>query len=165
MLRWRGAIMVSCSAETVGDTLEGVVVVHGEQEASTGRKGVRLPHVLQRGGRVLREDRRVLPFRVEPPEHRPPRLLDEAGHPRRGQAGGVRVAEDVAVEEAGVRADLRLGVKAAAGVIEIDMPLLVEAPVLRRPQLVEDAGVGVVGKLAQELGVGVRTAHLFIMDG
>ena len=27
MLRWRGAIMVSCSAETVGDTLEGVVVV------------------------------------------------------------------------------------------------------------------------------------------
>jgi tetrahydromethanopterin S-methyltransferase subunit F len=27
MLRWRGAITVSCSAETVGDTLEGVVVV------------------------------------------------------------------------------------------------------------------------------------------
>ena len=45
----------------------------------------------------------------------------------------MRVAEDLRVEQLGVFADLRLGVQAAAGVVEIHVPGRIEPSVIARP--------------------------------
>ena len=55
-------------------------------------------------------------------EHGRARLLDELGHRRRRRVLRVRVAEDVAPQQFDVLGQLRLGVEAAAGVVEIDLP-------------------------------------------
>jgi hypothetical protein len=49
----------------------------------------------------------------------------------------VRVAVDRVAQQRQVLLELRLRVQAAAGVVEVDLAALVEAPVLRRAQLVE----------------------------
>ena len=46
---------------------------------------------------------------------------------------------------------LRLGMQAAAGVIEIDLVLVVEPPVVTDAQRIERVRGGVLGKFAEEL--------------
>ena len=141
-------------ARELADAVHRVVVVDRQQELRTGAERVGLPHVLQRAGRIRREHRRVVVWRrVEPREHRVARLLDELGHPKRRGAGGVRIAEDVLVQDRRVSQDLRLGVKAAAGIVEIRLPLVVQPPVLLDAQRVDGVSGGVLGEVGEELFV------------
>jgi hypothetical protein len=52
----------------------------------------------------------------------------------------MRIAEDLCVHQRQVIANLRLGMKARARVIEIHVPLLIETTVFGRPQLVDAEG-------------------------
>ena len=122
---------------------------------------VRLAHELQRVGGVGGEDDAVLlGRRVEEAEHARARALDELGGERGRRVGRVRVAEDAAAHELHVMAHLRVGVHAAAGVVQVHVPVLVEPEVLGRPQHVELRRVGVAGKRAQELRVAVTDRWL-----
>jgi len=66
----------------------------------------------------------------------------------------MRISEDVGVQQFRMRAHLRVGVKPAAGVVQIDRAGRVEPPVLGGPQVVEGGGPG-IGRIAgQESSVG-----------
>ena len=65
------------------------------------------------------------------------------------------------VQQLGVRAHLRLGVEAAAGVVEVDVLVRVQPPVIRRAQVIEHRGfVMGDGGLRPEL-----TGHISIIAG
>ena len=65
----------------------------------------------------------------------------------------MRVAEDATVQQLGVFADLRLRMKSAARVVEVDMALGIEPPVFRSAQRVQRTRAFVLGIRLQERGV------------
>ena len=67
----------------------------------------------------------------------------------------MRIAEDVFVELRRVLHHLRFRVQAAAGVVEIDVMLVVQPPVFANAERVELVGTGVLGAGGEELLVGV----------
>ena len=122
----------------LADAVDGIVVVEGEQEAVAGVERIGLADETQRAGRVRREDRDVLvPGGAEELEYRLARLLDELRHRRRRRVERVRVAEDVASQQIEVLGELRLGVEAGTGVVEIDVAARVKAGKLAAAELVE----------------------------
>ena len=122
------------------------------RKRSPGAERVRLADQLERAARVRGEDRDVLVGRgVEELEHGRAGPLDQLGHRGRGRVGRVRVAEDARPQQLEVLAQLRVGVQAAAGVVEIDVAARVEAGELAAAQLVEDRGVGVAWVRTSEL--------------
>ena len=58
----------------------------------------------------------------------------------RGQILGVRVAKDSIAEQCHVLAQLRFGIQAAARVIQVDMPLPIQARIFGGAQFVQFAG-------------------------
>ena len=72
----------------------------------------------------------------------------------------MRVAEHVRVENVRVFADLRRGMQAAAGVVEVDMPLGIEPPVLDATQGVERRRLAVLGVFSQEF---IEGTHMSIV--
>jgi hypothetical protein len=52
----------------------------------------------------------------------------------------VRIAEHRSLQQRGVRCDLRLGIEAGACVIQVDVIVRVQPPVLRRAQVIEPRG-------------------------
>ena len=65
----------------------------------------------------------------------------------------MRVAEELLAQEGSVEPYLRLRVKAAAGVIKVGMPLVVESTVFLRAQPVEPCCCGVFRMRLEELRV------------
>ena len=127
------------------------MVVGGEQEATAGFERVRLADELEGAGRIRGEDDAVLVRGVEVAQHRRARSVEQRGCRRRGRVDGVWVAEHRRPEQLEVVGELRLGVEAATGVVEVDLPLGVQASVLRRPEPVETGGV--------ELGMSAEERH------
>ena len=66
----------------------------------------------------------------------------------------MRVAEHAAREQPHVLAQLRVGIEAAAGVVEIDVPVGVQAREFCAAQLVERRRRRVVRVIAEERGLG-----------
>ena len=87
--------------------------------------------------------------------------LDERRRLDRGQAAGVRVPEHLALQQLRVCGDLRLGVEAAACVIQVDVIVRVQPPVLRRAQVIEHPEL-VIGNYRLRLEL---TWHISIMAG
>ena len=128
-------------ARELADAVDGVVIIEGQQVVVAGTEGIRLADQLERAGRVRREDDHVLVGGgVEVAQDVLARLLDTLGHRHRGQVLRVRVAKDAAGEHGDVLAHLRLGVDAPAGIIQVDLPLLIEPRVLGRAQRVQLVG-------------------------
>ena len=130
------------------------MVVEGEQVAAVCAKRVGLADEPQRPACVRSEDDSVFVWRgVEEVQDVGPRPFDEARHRLGGRVGRVRVTVDAFAEQLEVVAQLALGVEAAAGVVEVDVPELVEAAVLAGAEPVEHArfSVGGVGVLKQGL--------------
>jgi hypothetical protein len=101
--------------------------------------------------------------------------LEAPRHRSRRRVERVRVAEDVLPQELEVLAELRVGVQARAGVVEIDLTGRVEARELGVPQLVEHGALLVARMCAPERGLGdharrrltskvVSTARLAVSD-
>ena len=63
----------------------------------------------------------------------------------------MRVAEHAGREQIRVRAHLRLGVKAAAGVVEIDVPIPVETAIFSGAQSIDRGGCRVLRMMLDEL--------------
>jgi len=104
------------------------VIVEGEQKAVSRPERIRLTDQTQPPGRVRGEDRHVLVRRrAEELEHRCAGPLDEFGHRRRRRVQRVRVAENVLPQQVEMLAELRVGVEARTGVVEIDVSAGVEA--------------------------------------
>jgi len=57
-------------------------------------------------------------------------MLDALGHRHRGQVLRVGVAKDTAGEQRDMLAHLRFGVQTPAGIIQVDMPLLIQPRIL-----------------------------------
>ena len=138
----------------LAQAVDRIVVVGRHQQARTLCEGERFANQLQRARGIRREDRRVLVAGIEVLQHRGPRALDAPRHLARTGAGRVRVAEDVVVQHLAVRTHLRRGMQAAAGVVEIDLPLGVEPAVLAGPQRIEKRCPGVVRPGGEESGGG-----------
>src|SRR5690606_13849260 len=75
------------------------------------------------------------------------------GRGGRGRIGRVGVAEAVPLHPFGVRPDLRFGGQAAPRVVQVEVVLGVEVPVLGGPQPVEHGGVDVVGVGVEKRGL------------
>src|SRR6266545_6564683 len=96
----------------------------------------------QRPGRVWGEDREVLVGRgAEEPKYDLAGPLNQLGHRRRGRVDRVRVPEHVRAKQLEVLAELPVGIKAGARVVEIDVAAGVEPREVAAAQLVEDGGV------------------------
>ena len=127
----------------LADAVHGVVVVGRQGEHAAAAERVRLGDELEGGRRVRGEDARVLArIRAEEREHRGPGAVDAVRRRPRGVAARVRVAEDAATEVGDVPGELRRGVQAAAGVVDVDAAAVVEPSVLAAAQVGERA-VGV----------------------
>ena len=138
----------AASTGELADAVDRVVVVEGQQEPVIPPERVCLADEPQRSGRVRREhDDVLLRRRAKELVHGGTRLLDQFRHRRRRQVGRVRVAEDLAPKHLHVLLELRLGIEAGAGVVEVDMPARVEPRELRAAQLAE-----------QRVGRGARRA-------
>ena len=139
------------------DACDRVVVVGGQEEGAAPGERIRLPDELERTTGVGGENDRVLVRRgVEEVQDGAPRTVGEL----RGGAGRgvvrVRVPEDPGAKQLLVLVELRLGVEAATGVVEVDLVLRIESCVLARPQGFD--GIGVPG------GIGGRRHGLESRD-
>ena len=120
------------------NAVDRVVVVKGEQETPARRKGITFADVFQRTAGVQCEDRGVVVGRIEVGEHRLSRALNKRRRGTGTQAGRMRVAESLLLKERRVRAKLRVGEQARAGVVQIDGVLRIESRVVEAAQLVQD---------------------------
>ena len=129
------------------DAVHRVVIVEGEQKAVAGLERIRLADQLEGLAGVGGEDRDVL-LRVgaEELQHPPAATLDIAGRRGRGRVGGVRIAEHRRQQQIHVAPHLTLAVEASPRVVEIDVPLPVEARELAGAEVIEDLGGGIVGE-------------------
>ena len=119
-------------ARELADAVHRVVIVEGQEQPPAGGERVGFPDQLQRAGRVLREDRRVLGGEA----------LNHSSTARRACSTRRVVVVEVGLPECGlpntwpsagrVIPELRFGVQTAAGVVEIHVPLRVEPAVVRR---------------------------------
>ena len=135
------------------DAVDRVVIVGRQDQRGPRAERVGLPDQPARAGGVRGEDRRVLlRRRVEVREHRVPGPLDQLGRGGGGRVLRVRVPEAPAADPLGMRGQLRLGRQARAGVVEVDVPALVEVGVLGRPQPVQQRRAPVAGIRGQEAG-------------
>ena len=117
-----------------------IVVVEGQQQLVAGLERIRFADQLQGMAGVGGEHHRVLVRRrVEETQDVGAAALDPFAREHRRRVDRVRVAEDVAREIVGVPADHRDRIEAAAGVVQIDLPLLVEPPELGRAHGVDAA--------------------------
>ncbi len=66
----------------------------------------------------------------------------------------MRIAGYLLAEHDGVLSHLRVGMEPAAGVVQVDDALGIEAAVLGRPQIVQRAGSGVSGMAVEESRAG-----------
>ena len=131
------------------------MIVGAQEQATAGRERIRLADVLQGAGRVGGEDGGVVAGRVEPLEHGAARAFDELSRPRRGRTRRMRIAERLRVQQLRVPTHLRRGVQTGAGVIQIDLRVLVQPPVLGRAQRVEMERGSVFRIAREKLGVRV----------
>ena len=70
-------------------------------------------------------------------EHKGTRMLDQCGRCSRGWIERVWVAKDVVAQEFHMLTELAFGIESASGIVEIDMPLFVQAAVLSGTQFVQ----------------------------
>jgi hypothetical protein len=128
-------------------------------------KRKRLPDKLEASRRVGREDQDVLARAgVEVGQYRPSGALELPGHCRGGWVVGVRIAKDAGAQKTHVLFKLRLGKERTAGVIEVNLALLVESAVLGGAQPVQRGGTGVGGIAPSD--VSMRGLHLrFTLGG
>ena len=143
----------------LADPVDRVVVVEGRKKPPASSERVGFADFLQRAGGVGREDGRVRAgVGAEPGEHQAARLFHEPCGGRGAEAARVRVAEDVSAEEVRVLANLGDGMETPAGVVQVDVPLGVEAGIFQGPKLVERGRTPVGGMLFQELFEGPHRA-------
>ncbi len=141
----------TAGAGELADAVDGVVIVERQQIAVAALERVSLADEPQRPAGVRREDGQVLRrIRVEELEHGPARALHVFRHRRGAGIGRVRIPEDVRGQKSEMTAQLALRVKAAAGVIEVDVVPEVEAAVLGRAKPVERRGGGPLRPLLRE---------------
>ena len=91
------------------------------------------------------------------------RMLDMVGHRERGQVLRVWIAKDAASEQGQMLAQLRLGVDATAGIIQVGVPQLVQPRILGGAPGVQ-RGSGGLGWVRAENG-GVRRGHVGSFGG
>jgi len=142
------------------DAVDRIVVVGREQERGVARKRIGLTYEFERPCSVGREDAEVVLGGVEEVEHLGPRFLHEFGRHRGSRVDRVGIAMHAGQQAAHVADDLGRTVEATSGVVEVDLPLLIEAGEFIAPQLFEGAVMGQLslGELAQQEGV-QRTGH------
>ena len=66
------------------------------------------------------------------------------------------IAKDVRAQQLHMRAHLGLGVDAAAGVVQVDVPLAIQPPILGCAQVVQMAGRRIRWRLTAKGGLGLR---------
>ncbi len=116
------------------DAVHRVVVVGRQQQSPARCKRIGLAHQFQRARGVQREDGGVVARAVEIRQYRRARLFHAARHFHGAGAHRMRIAKDVFGEHFRVLAHLPCGMQAGTGVVEIDLALRVEPPVLRSAQ-------------------------------
>ena len=115
----------------VEDRFTQRVRVHGREEPARVR-GVEQRHPVEvdarlvPGGATGPDGGGVVVAGVEPVEHRAPCPFDEPGHGGRCQADRMGVAEHMPGQQLRVGPHLRLGIQAAARVVEKDVPVPIE---------------------------------------
>ena len=130
-------------AGELADAVDRVVVVGRQDEPAPVGERERLADELRRSAGVRGEDDRVLVGRGadEGQDRRPGAVGKIRGGPRR-RVLGVGVAQDPVSEQREMLADLRLGVEARAGVVDVDLAGAVEAAVLAGPKRREHVDAG-----------------------
>ena len=122
----------------LADAVHRVVIVKGQQKVIAGLERVGFANQLERLARIGGEDNRVLVgIRREEPEHASAAPLECVRARARCRTERVRIAEHVRHQQIGVPPNLRLGVEAAAGVVDVDLVETIEARELAGSQIVE----------------------------
>ena len=65
----------------------------------------------------------------------------------------MRISKNVVAQQVGVMPDLRVGMQPASRVVKIDVPLRVQAAVVRLTERIEDGRAGVFGIPLEKVGV------------
>ena len=74
---------------------------------------------------------------IEKPQHSPPRVVHDLGARARRRRIGMRIAEDAVSQNFVMRAQLRVAIQRAAGVVEIGVMLRIQTAELAVAQLIE----------------------------
>jgi hypothetical protein len=102
----------------------------------------------------LREDDDVVVRgSVEVAQHIAPGAFNVVRHGPRGRVGGVWVPEDARAQHIEVLLQLRLAVERTAGVVEVDVALVVQPTIFGCAQLVQRGGCAVAGVSRHEIRV------------
>src|SRR2546423_14239760 len=132
------AVYGTFGTDKFADAIDGVVVIEEQQELTTGSKGIGLTEQPERVAGIGCEDNCVfVGGSAKKLEHKSTRLFDQCGRGSRGWIEGVWVAKDVVAQQFHMFTELALGVKATTGIVEVDMPMLVQATVFCGAQFVE----------------------------
>ena len=69
-----------------------------------------------------------------------PEALVDADWVQRGRIAGVGIAKDMAIQQLHMVAKLTGGIESSSCIVQVDLPLRIQARVLRRPEFVEERG-------------------------
>ena len=142
------------------------MVVEREQEAAARGEWKRFADQLERSRGIWREDENVVVRAgMEIAQHGSAGAFDVLGHRRGSGVGGVWIAENAGAQQGEVLLELRFRMERTTGVIEVDLALRIQAPILGRAQLVQSRGLRIAGIAREEIRVRGLPRRLRVFGG